>query len=96
MVAVTDAKTHEERLRAARIMELKNTKAWDDLTEMLEGQAERFWTAQITQAKTGQAIDQRQIDYARGKLDGIRTILRAPEKAASMMERLTEQEEEAS
>lgn len=88
-----EAEKHELRVKTARIMELKNTKAWDDLTAQLEGQAEKFWNAKVQEARTGKALDQREIDYARGKLDGIRAILRAPERAASIMARLDKEEE---
>ena len=69
--------------------------ALDELADELKQQEEKYWVrhrADVAQGKYPDALD---LARAMGKLDGIRAILRAPEKAASIMERL-EKEEEAS
>lgn len=81
-----DAKT------AARIEALKHSTGWDDLKEVLAQGEEKFWNRHIAETKAGKPINQRELDRALGKLEGIRAILRAPEKAASIMEREAEQE----
>ena len=81
-----DAKT------AARIESLKHSPAWDDLTAELEAQEEKFWKIHIADLKHGKEIDQRELDRSLGKLDGIRAILRAPEKAAAILLRIEEEE----
>jgi hypothetical protein len=91
-----DAKEHDQKVRAARIESLKHTPAWDELASVLQQQEEKFWTRHIADLKNGDALDQRELDRALGKLDGIRAILSAPGKAASIMERLEKAEEEAS
>lgn len=78
---------------AARIESLTHSPAWDDLTAELQAQEDKFWTAHIKSLKMGKAVNQRELDYALGKLDGIRAILRTPEKAASIMERANNEEE---
>ena len=91
-----DGKTHDQKVRAARIESLKGTVAWDELADELKQQEEKFWTrhrADVAQGKYPDALD---LARAMGKLDGIRAILRAPEKAATIMERLAKEEEEAS
>ena len=91
-----DGKTHDQKIRAARIESLKHTPAWDELASVLQEQEDTFWTRHIADLKLGKALDQRELDRALGKLEGIRAILSAPDKAASMMERLAKEEEEAS
>lgn len=91
-----DAKEHDQKVRAARIESLKHTPAWDELAFVLQQQEEKFWKRHIADLKKGDALDQRALDRALGKLDGIRAILSAPGKAASIMERLEKAEEEAS
>jgi hypothetical protein len=91
-----DAKEHDQKVRAARIESLKHTPAWDELASVLQQQEEKFWKRHIADLKNGDALDQRALDRALGKLDGIRAILSAPGKAASIMERLEKAEEEAS
>ena len=82
-----DAKT------AARIEAIRHSLGWEDLTAEFERQEEKFWKIHIADVKTGKAIDQRELDRALGKLDGIRAILRAPEKAAAIMLRAQEGDE---
>jgi hypothetical protein len=91
-----DAKAHDQKVRAARIESLKHTPAWDEMASVLQQQEDKFWQRHIAGLKKGDALDQRALDRALGKLDGIRAILSAPEKAASIMERLDREEEEAS
>jgi hypothetical protein len=91
-----DAKAHDLKVRSARIESLKNTLAWDELASVLQEQEDKFWTRHIADLKNGDAIDQRKLDRALGKLDGIRAILSAPGKAATIMERLDREEEGAS
>lgn len=81
-----DAKT------AARIEALTHSQGWDDLKAELEAQEERFWKAHIADMKNNKPIDQRELDRSLGKLDGIRAILSAPEKAARILARRDEQE----
>ena len=88
-----EAEAHAERVRAARIESLKHTPAWGELTEVLQQQEEKYWVAHRKQLARGKYPDALEMARAMGKLDGIRAILRAPERAASIMERLTEKEE---
>jgi hypothetical protein len=80
---------------AARIESLRHAPAWDDLTQVLEEQEDRFWKAHVADVKAGKPIDQRQLDRALGKLDGIRALLAAPEKAARILLRETEKDDAA-
>lgn len=80
---------------AARIQALTTVSGWDDLKEILAAQEERFWDRHRADVKLGKPIDQRELDRAMGKLDGIRAILGAPDKADVIMRRSDEQEEEA-
>lgn len=89
-----DAKAHAERVRASRIESLKHTPAWEELASVLQEQEEKFWARHRADVQAGKPVVQRDLDRALGKLDGIRAILRAPEKAASVMERLNESNEE--
>lgn len=80
-----DAKT------AARIEALRHSLGWEDLTAEFERQEELFWKRHIADVKDPKKeIDQRELDRSLGKLDGIRAILRAPEKAAAIMLRAEE------
>jgi hypothetical protein len=54
-----DAKTHDEKVRAARIESLKHTPAWDELASVLQQQEDKFWTRHISDLKNGDALDQR-------------------------------------
>lgn len=74
-----DAKT------AARIEALRHASGWDDLKTHLEAQEEKFWKLHVAAVKRGEEINQRELDRALGKLDGIRALLSAPEKAARIM-----------
>jgi hypothetical protein len=74
-----DAKT------AARIESLTHSPAWDDLAGVLQEAEDKFWKRHIADLKAGDAIDQRELDRALGKLDGIRAVLRAPATAATIM-----------
>lgn len=78
---------------AARIEALKHSLGWEDLTAEFERQEEKFWKVHIADMKVGKAIDQRELDRSLGKLEGIRAILRAPEKAAAIMLRVQEGDE---
>jgi uncharacterized iron-regulated protein len=90
-----DGKTHDQKLRVARIESLRSTQAWEELKSELEKQEEKYWTRHRADVAQGKYPDALSLARAMGKLDGIRAILRAPEKAATIMERL-ESEEEAS
>jgi len=80
-----DAKT------AARIEALRHSLGWEDLQAEFERQEEKYWNAHIADVKDPKKrIDEIQLARDMGKLDGIRAILRAPEKAAVIM--LREQE----
>lgn len=74
-----DAKT------AARIEALRHSQGWEDLKEALEAQEEKFWDRHVKAVKRGEEIDRRELDRSLGKLDGIRAILGAPEKAAAIL-----------
>jgi len=84
-----DAKT------AARIQALTFSPGWDDLKAELNVQEERFWKRHISDVKAGKPIDQRELDRALGKLDGIRALLGVPEKAATIMSRLDQEDDAA-
>lgn len=70
---------------AARIEALTHAMGWEDLKQELAVQEEKFWQRHIVDVKAGKPIDQRELDRALGKLDGIRTLLNAPVKAAKIM-----------
>lgn len=82
-----DAKT------AARIEALTHSQGWDDLTAELEAQEEKFWQAHIAAMKLGKPMNQRDMDRAMGKLEGIRAILRAPQKAARVLLAVNKEQE---
>lgn len=84
-----DAKT------AARIQAITLSQGWDDLKAELDAQEERFWKRHIADVKSGKEIDQRELDRALGKLDGIRALLSVPEKAAAIMLREQQKEDDA-
>ena len=77
---------------AARIEALRHSAGWEDLTAVLEEQEEKFWKRHIAAVKRGDEIDQRELARSVGKLDGIRAILSAPEKAATILLRANEEE----
>jgi hypothetical protein len=79
---------------AARIESLKHSPAWDDLAQVLQEAEDKFWHRHIADVKAGNTIDQRELDRALGKLDGIRALLSAPEKAARILLREQEKEKE--
>lgn len=87
------AEDHAAKLRASRIESLNHTPAWDELTVVLQEQEDKYWKRHISAMKAGKALDQREIDRAMGKLDGIRAILSAPGKAASILERANDEQE---
>lgn len=80
---------------AARIHALTLSPGWDDLKEHLDAQEERFWKAHVSAVKRGELIDQRDLDRARGKLEGIRALLSAPDKAAASLLRKQEKDDAA-
>lgn len=84
-----DAKT------AARIEALRHTPGWDDLTEWLNEIDEKYWHRLLADMHGPKAkpVDQREIDFARGIKHGIRHLLMAPEKAAKVYERQTQEVE---
>ena len=79
---------------AARIEALKEAFGWDDLKTVLEEGEQKFWKRHIADVKAGKPIDQRELDRALGKIEGIRAILGAPEKAAAILLRERGKEEE--
>lgn len=78
---------------ASRIAGLKEAFGWQDLTEALEQTIEKRWTIIHGSLKRGDAVNQREIDFARGVEHGIRILLNAPDKAAKVFERQTERQE---
>jgi hypothetical protein len=87
-----DGKEHQERVRASRLASLKNTPAWDELTTLLKEQEEKYWTAHRKQVARGKYPDPLDLARDMGKLDGIRALLRAPERAVSILERHNSEE----
>lgn len=53
---------------------------------------EKYWRRVVADMQQGKEIDQRDIDFARGIQHGIRHLLKAPEKAARIYERQTQEE----
>jgi hypothetical protein len=82
-----------DRRTASRIAGLKEAFGWQDLTEALEQAVEKRWNVLHAAMKRGDLVDQRDIDFVRGVEHGIRILLNAPEKAASIYERQTERQE---
>jgi hypothetical protein len=83
-----------EAKAAARIQALTMSPGWDDLKSELEVQEEKFWKRHIADIKAGKPIDQRELDRALGKLDGIRALLGVPDKAARSLLRQTQDQED--
>lgn len=79
--------------KAARIEALRHSLGWEDLKEVLAEGEDRYWKRHVAAVKRGEVIDQRELDRAMGKLDGIRAILSAPEKAARILEAVNNSEE---
>ena len=80
-----DAKKKALVSRSYKLESLLGTSGWDELTAMLQEQEELFWKRHVAAVKRGEEIDQRQLDRAMGKLDGIRAILSAPGEAAAIL-----------
>ena len=80
---------------AARIHALTLASGWDDLKTHLEEQEERFWKTHISDMKLGKPIEQRELDRALGKLEGIRSLLAAPDQAARILLREQEKDDAA-
>ena len=76
--------------RAFSIESLKHTPAWDELAAELEAAEEKWWTRYRAELKLGKELDQRELDYMRGKFDGIRQLLKQPERAARVIEKTKE------
>lgn len=83
-----DAKT------AARIESLRQSPGWEDLKEWLTEIDDKYWHRLMVsmQGPNAKPVDQREVDFARGIQHGIRHLLVAPEKAARIYERQTEEE----
>jgi hypothetical protein len=77
---------------AARIEALRHAPGWEDLSVLLGEIDEKYWRRLVVAMQTGQPVDQREIDFARGIQHGIRHLLKAPENAAKVYERLTQEE----
>ena len=82
---IAEGKKRVRLARASRLESLLHTPAWDELREVLEEQEEKFWNQHLAAVRRGEEIDQRKLDRALGKLDGIRALLDAPEKAARIL-----------
>jgi len=80
---------------AARIQALKLSQGWDDLTEALNETVAKRWNRVQADIQVGKPVDQREIDFARGVTYGIRVLLNAPAKAASIYERLNQEDDAA-
>lgn len=80
---------------AHRIQALSAQAGWDDLKAELDAQEERFWARHRADVTAGKPIDQRELDRALGKLDGIRALMAAPAKAAAHLLREQEKEDDA-
>lgn len=73
--------------RAARIRQLQHVPAFAELAEELKDAEDRYWKLHIANLKAGAPLDQREIDFMRGKFDAIRTILAQPDRAARIMDK---------
>lgn len=82
--------------RAARLHSLQGTSAWGELTEELQEAEERYWRALRAEFTAGKALDQRELDYMRGKLGAIRSLLNQPARANRVLEREEKAKEETS
>lgn len=74
-----------ERLRLARIASLKTTTGWDELEAELNRAEARYWKRHQADIRSGKPVDQRELDYMRGKFDAIKVILKQPDKAANKL-----------
>jgi hypothetical protein len=83
------------KARAARIESLKHTPAWDELASVLGEQEEKFWARHRADVAAGKFPTDVELARSMGKLDGIRALLSAPEKAAAILLRETLKEESA-
>jgi hypothetical protein len=82
-----------DKAAASRIAGLKEAFGWEDLTEVLEKTVEKRWAVLHGSLRRGDPVNQRDIDFIRGVEHGIRILLNAPDKAASIYERQTERQE---
>lgn len=81
-----DASDVEEAVRLRRLSTLTETQAFKDLATELEAAEERYWRRHIADIKLGKPLDQRELDFMRGKFDAVRVILGRPAKAAKQLE----------
>lgn len=79
--------------RAARIEALLSVPGWDDLTSEIEEAEERYWRNHRARLTSGEPVDQREIDFMRGKFDAAKQLLKQPVRAQRILAKDAEKEE---
>ena len=82
--------------KAAQIVEaldgLRETEGWKTLVEIFEAAEKTYYSTVTRQLMNGREIEQRKLDYNRGIFDGVKQLLKQPDKAeaalANALERL--------
>lgn len=103
MVAVPrEADRDELELRAFKaaqinesLSELAKTDGWNTLHETFDAAREQYYARLSRSLMLGREIDQRTLDYNRGKFDGVQELLQQPARAESVLRRAIQKLEEA-
>ena len=93
MVATSKQPDREElelrAFKAAQIVEdlsvLKDSEGWKTLTEVFEAAEKTYYATVTRQLMSGREIDQRKLDYNRGIFDGVKQLLKQPDKAEAAL-----------
>ena len=76
--------------KAAQINEalaaLSQTEGWKTLIETFTAAREQYYAQLSRNLMRGREVDQRTLDYNRGKFDGIQDLLEQPGKAKAVLE----------
>ena len=67
--------------RAQKLGELKRHPNWSVLSDIVEGRYQKYYHSWLRQLMQGRALDQREIDYKTGFVDGARWIVKNVENA---------------
>ena len=79
-----------DKVRADAIAKLKHHPAFKDLAAEVAEAEQRYWRNVVARLKAGEAIDQRELDEARGHFKAADLFVKYPDKALRMLERAKE------
>jgi hypothetical protein len=82
-----------DEVRAGIIAPLKHHAAFRELADDLAEAEAKYWKRFASRIKSGEVIDQREVDFMRGKFEAVRVIVKQPERAARHLERVNENKE---